>query len=97
MIITLVERLLCTLPLVQMLSVTAAQKDPALAGHAALTSQNATEAAALALNQPHGPHGKERALRQRISQSAGVRTTGQLRGHGAPPLETHGPASTLSP
>lgn len=47
-----------------------------------LSSWKATEAAALAVNQPNGPHGKECALRQRISQSAGVHATGQLRGHG---------------
>lgn len=47
-----------------------------------LSSWKATEAAALAVNQPNSPHGKECALRLRISQSVGVHATGQLRGHG---------------
>ena len=65
-------------------SISDAQSDTAIAEHVALmlSFKKGTEAAALAVNQPNVPHGKECALRQRISRSVGVHTTGQLKGHG---------------
>lgn len=70
-------------PFVHMPSVAAA-----LAGHDGLSSLKHSKAGDLAADQPHGPYGKECAVRQRIS----VHAAGQLRGHALYDRKPVGPA-----